>query len=92
MFCCEDFFVNGFRFKINNGRWSDTSAIRIPETNLSGGSVNILSISKLQYSVIREGLVIIGMREKSEGARMKFSTCKRIKQGLYKVDYVFFGS
>ena len=44
MFCCEDFFVNGFRFKINNGRWSDTSAIKIPETNLSGGSVNILSI------------------------------------------------
>ena len=36
--CWEDFFVSRCRFKINNGRWSDISEIRIPETNPFGQS------------------------------------------------------
>ena len=56
VFCCADFFVNRFRFRINNGRWSDTSEIRIPETNPFGLVINILSIKVAVWSVIKDGL------------------------------------
>ena len=49
VFCFEDFFVNYFLFRINNGRWSDISEIRIPEINPFGWFINILSISKLLF-------------------------------------------
>ena len=47
------FFVNRFRFRINNGKWSYTSEIRISETNPFGVVMNILSIkicSLVSYS------------------------------------------
>ena len=59
-FCRDIFFVNRFRFRINNGRWSDISEIRIPETNRFGWLINILSITVAVWLVIRDGLVIIG--------------------------------
>ena len=34
--CWNDFFVNRFRLRINNERWSDISEIRIAETNMFG--------------------------------------------------------
>ena len=52
--------MNRFRFRINNGRWSD---IRIPETNQFGWFLNILSIEVVVWLVIRAGLVIIGMSD-----------------------------
>ena len=52
-----------FRYIINNGRWSDTSEIRIPEMNLFGLVINILSIKVAVWSVVPDGLVIIGMRD-----------------------------
>ena len=61
VFCLEDFFINRFRFRINNGRWSDISEIRMPETNPVGWFINILSIKVAVWLVIRDGLVIIGM-------------------------------
>ena len=65
VFCWKNFFVNRFRFRINNGRWSETSEIRIPETNWFGLVINILSIKVTVGSdrVVGPGLVIIGMRE-----------------------------
>ena len=56
------FFVNRFRFRINNGRWSDTSEI-IPDTNPFGWFINILSIKVDVWLVIRDGLIIIGMSD-----------------------------
>ena len=56
-------FVNRFRFRIKNGRWSDISEIRMPETNQFGWFMNILSIKVAVWLVIRDGLVIIGMND-----------------------------
>ena len=56
----KDFFVIRFRFRINNGRWSDISEIRIPETNPFGWLINILSMKVAVWSVIRDGLIING--------------------------------
>ena len=53
----------GFVFRINNGRWSDISEIRIPETKPFGWFINILSIKVAVWLVIRDGLVIIGMSD-----------------------------
>ena len=58
VFCCEDFSVNRFCFRINNGRWSDTSVKRIPESNLLGFVINISSIKVIVLSVIRYGLAL----------------------------------
>ena len=55
VFCWQDFFVNRFRFRINNGRWSDISEMRIPETNSFGWFINILSIKVAVGLVIRDG-------------------------------------
>ena len=44
VFCCENFSVNRFRFRINNKSWSDRSEIRMPETCLFGWVINILSM------------------------------------------------
>ena len=60
VFCWDHFFVNRFRFIINNGRWSDISEKRIPETNPFGWFINILSI---KVAVILYGLIIIGMSD-----------------------------
>ena len=59
VFCSEDFFVNRFRFRINNGRWSDISDIRIPEINPFGWFINIFTIKVAVWLVIRDVLVII---------------------------------
>ena len=63
VFCWEGFFVNRFRYRINNGRWSDIKDMRIPETNSFGWFMNILSINVAVWLVIRDGLVIIGMSD-----------------------------
>ena len=66
MFCRQNFFVNMFRFRINNGRWSDISEMRIPripETNSFGWFMKILSIKVAVWLVIRDSLVIIGMSD-----------------------------
>ena len=59
------FFVNRlcFRIKFNNGRWSDISEIRIPETNPFGWLINILSVKVAVWLVIPDGLVIICMSD-----------------------------
>ena len=59
----RDFFLNRFRFRINNGRWSDISEIRIAETNPFGWVRNILYIKVAVWLVIRDGLVIIEMSD-----------------------------
>ena len=48
VFCWEDFFVNRFRIRINNGRWSDISEMRI------NGEMNVYyqSLLNLVQSVI----------------------------------------
>ena len=63
VFCLEDFYVNRVRFRINNGRWSDISEMKIPETNPFGWFINILSIKVAGCLVIGDGLVIIGMSD-----------------------------
>ena len=58
------FFINGVRYRINNGRWSDISQIRIPETNPLGWFIKILTIKVAVWFVIRDGLVIIGIKDR----------------------------
>ena len=63
VYCRDEFFVNRFRFIINNLRWSDISEIRILETNPFGWFINILYIKVVVWLVIRDGLVIIGISD-----------------------------
>ena len=61
--CVGDLFENKFRFRINNGRWADIPKRRIPEINLFGCYINMLSIMVAISSVIRDGLVMTDMRD-----------------------------
>ena len=86
VFCWEDFFVNRFCFRINNGKWSDISEIRISETNTFGWFINILSIKVAVWLVIRDGLVLIGMND-WEVRELKRSMCFRCYNSSKYLDW-----
>ena len=49
--------------RIHNGRWSDITVIRIPETTMFGGDINILITKMAVSKVVRDCVVTIGMED-----------------------------